>query len=90
MEHAKFEINLNGRYNGAFRTLVGNEKITNSNGIISNFITDISGKYHIFKNVSVTANIINVFNNTYAASRVPAGIRPEHPFGAYAGFELSL
>jgi Fe(3+) dicitrate transport protein len=88
LEHAKFELNLNGRLNGAFRTLAGTETITDSNGVTSNFIIDFSGKYHFTKNLSVTGNIINLLDETYAVSRVPAGLRPGHPFGAYAGLEV--
>lgn len=88
LEHSKFELNLNGRLNGSFRTLAGTENITDDNGVTSNFIIDFSGKYHFNKNLSVTGNIINLLDETYAVSRVPAGIRPGHPFGAYAGLEF--
>ena len=88
LEHAKFELNLNGRLNGAFRTLAGTETITDENGVTSNFIIDFAGKYHLTKNFSLTGNIINLLDETYAVSRVPAGLRPGHPFGAYAGLEL--
>lgn len=87
LEHEKFELNLNGRLNGAFRTLAGTETITDENGVTSNFIIDFSGKYHFTKNLSLTGNIINLLDETYAVSRVPAGLRPGHPFGAYAGME---
>ncbi len=88
LEHSKFELNLNGRLNGAFRTLAGTETITDDNGVTSNFIIDFSGKYHFNKNLSITGNIINLLDETYAVSRVPAGLRPGHPFGAYAGLEF--
>ena len=88
LEHQSFELFVNGRFNGAFRTLAGTEDITNENGVVSNFILDFSGKYHFNKNLSVTGNIINLLDETYAVSRVPAGLRPGHPFGAYAGLEF--
>lgn len=88
LEHTKFELNLNGRYNGAFRTTAGTEDITDDNGVTSNFILDFSGKYHVTKYLSVTGNMINVLDETYAVSRVPAGLRPGHPFGVYGGIEL--
>ncbi|TBN04729.1 TonB-dependent receptor [Hyunsoonleella flava] len=90
LEHKKFELNLNGRLNGAFRTTAGTEKITDENGVTSNFILDFSGKYHFNKNLSLTGNIINLLDETYAVSRVPAGLRPGHPFGAYAGLEFQF
>ena len=88
LEHSKFELHLNGRQNGAFRTTAGTETINENNGITSNFIVDFSGKYHIKNNLSVTGMVINMFDNTYAVSKVPAGFRPGHPFGIYGGIEF--
>ena len=34
--------------------------------------------------------VTNLLNNTYAVSRVPAGLRPGHPFGIYAGFQYQF
>lgn len=88
LEHNKFELHLNGRQNGAFRTTAGTEKINENNGITSNFIVDFSGKYHIKNNLSITGMVINMFDTTYAVSKVPAGFRPGHPFGIYGGIEF--
>tara|TARA_R110001632_G_scaffold1883_3_gene8432 strand:- start:14460 stop:16694 length:2235 start_codon:yes stop_codon:yes gene_type:complete len=85
LEHSKFELNLNGRFNGEFRTRAGSGAIPTNELVDSNFIIDFSGKYHFNNNLSATVNIINLLDETYAASRVPAGLRPGHPFGAYAG-----
>lgn len=90
LEHAKFELNLNGRFNGAFRTIAGSGKIPDANGVDSNFILDFSGKYHLNKNLSITGNVINLLDKTYAVSRVPSGLRPGLPFGAYAGLEFNF
>lgn len=88
LENPLFELNLNGRYNGAFRTTAGTETINGNNGVTSNIILDFAGKYHLNKHLSLTGNIINLLDETYAVSRVPAGLRPGHPFGAYAGLEF--
>jgi Fe(3+) dicitrate transport protein len=90
LNYKKFEINLNGRYNGAFRTTAGTEKITNANGVTSNFIVDASAIYHLTDYLNLTTNIINLFDTTYVVSRVPSGLRPGHPFGAYAGLEFNF
>ena len=87
LEHSKFELNLNGRFNGEFRTQAGRGIIPLNELVASNFIVDFSGKYHINKKVIVSANIINLLDETYVASRVPAGLRPGHPFGAYVGLQ---
>jgi Fe(3+) dicitrate transport protein len=88
LEHKSFEINLNARFNGEFRTLAGTGSIPDNAKVDSNFIIDVSGKYFLTKNFMLTANIINLLDATYAVSRVPAGLRPGHPFGAYAGFDF--
>ncbi|MGB5368965.1 MAG: TonB-dependent receptor [Flavobacteriaceae bacterium] len=89
LEHQKFEINLNGRYNGKFRTQAGSGPIPPEELVASNFIIDFSGKYRFSNNLSFTANIINVLDESYAVARVPAGLRPGHPFGIYAGIALN-
>ena len=88
IEHSDFEINLNGRFNGKFRTQPGAGSIPYNEKVASNFIVDISAKYAMTKRFNLTTNIINVFNNTYAVSRVPSGLRPGHPFGIYGGLEF--
>lgn len=90
LEHSKFELNLNGRFNGEFRTQAGRGIIPLNELVASNFIVDFSGKYHINKKVIVSANIINLLDETYVASRVPAGLRPGHPFGAYVGLQYKF
>jgi Fe(3+) dicitrate transport protein len=88
LEHNDFELHFNGRQNGAFRTDAGTNTITATNGITSNFILDFSGKYHFNKQLSFTGTVINLLDKTYAVSKVPAGLRPGHPFGIYGGIEF--
>lgn len=88
LEHQKFEITLSGRFNGEFRTLAGTGSIPENERIDNNFIIDFASKYHLFKNLSITGNVINLLDETYAAARVPAGLRPGHPFGVYGGLEF--
>ncbi|MER3376390.1 MAG: TonB-dependent receptor [Allomuricauda sp.] len=88
LEHQNFEVNLSGRYNGAFRTMAGSGPIPANEKVDSNFIVDLGGRYRFNKHVALTANIINLLDQKYAVARVPAGLRPGHPFGIYAGVEL--
>ncbi len=88
LEHKKFEININSRFSGQFRTQAGQGSIPSSELVEDNFIIDLSGKYHVNNSLSLTANVINLLDETYAVSRVPAGLRPGHPFGAYAGLQF--
>ncbi|NKI32950.1 TonB-dependent receptor family protein [Croceivirga thetidis] len=88
LEHEKYEINLSMRYNGEFRTLAGTGAIPDAERVDSNFIFDLAGKYRLGKHLSLTANAINLFDETYAVARVPAGLRPGHPLGIFGGLEL--
>ena len=88
LEHDSFELNLNARYTGAFRTKAGSGSIPDQERVDSNFILDFAGKYHFNQHLSITGNIINLLDETYAVARVPAGLRPGHPFGVYAGLQL--
>lgn len=88
LEHQKYEINLSGRFNGEFRTEAGRGAIPANERVASNFIFDLAGKYRLNEHIGITANVINLFDKTYAVARVPAGLRPGHPFGIYAGLEF--
>ncbi len=88
LEHPSYSINLSGRYNGEFRTRAGTGSIPSNELVPSSFILDASGAYHLNAHASITGNIINMLDEVYAVSRVPAGLRPGHPFGAYLGIRL--
>jgi Fe(3+) dicitrate transport protein len=88
LEHKRYQLNVNARFTGAFRTEAGTGTIPDDEGVASNFILDFAGKYHVGKHLSLTANIINLLDETYLVSRVPAGLRPGHPFGVFAGLQL--
>ncbi|WP_062054171.1 TonB-dependent receptor family protein [Aquimarina longa] len=81
LQHSKFEVNVNSRFTSAFRTKAGSGPIPENFKVDSNFIVDLSARYFIDNNFTLSSNIINLFNKTYAVSRVPAGLRPGHPFG---------
>ena len=88
--HRLYELNFNGRYNGSFTTRGSNGGLQDTLSLEDNIVIDFSAKYHLTSQISLTANIINLFDELYAASRVPAGFRPGHPFGAYAGIQFRL
>ncbi|WP_373018802.1 TonB-dependent receptor domain-containing protein, partial [Muriicola sp.] len=88
LEHKTFDINLSGRYNGEFRTQAGQGSIPSDERVPSSFVLDLAGAYHINPNASLTLNFINMLDEKYAVARVPAGLRPGHPLGAYLGVRL--
>ncbi|CAM4041951.1 TonB-dependent receptor family protein [Gillisia limnaea] len=90
LEHSKFSVNLNGRYMGEFRTMAGSGDISNNERVDSNFIIDVAANYHLTSYLSFTGNVINALDNEYAVARVPSGLRPGHPFGAYLGLNFQF
>ncbi|NNC60853.1 MAG: TonB-dependent receptor [Eudoraea sp.] len=88
LEHSSFDLNLSGRYNGEFRTRAGQGAIPDDEKVPSSFVLDLAGAYHLNPNASITLNFINLLDEEYAVSRVPAGLRPGHPLGAYLGVRL--
>lgn len=86
--YERFEFNLNARYRDEFRTNAGTGSISAKNKVESMFLVDASTSYQLNSKLKLTANIINLLDNNYLAARVPAGLRPGHPFGIYAGFHL--
>lgn len=86
--HEKYEINFNGRFNGAFRTQAGSGAIPENEKVDSNLVLDLGGKYRLGKHIALTANMMNLLDETYAVARVPAGLRPGMPFGFFGGLEL--
>lgn len=84
-EHNKFHFAVGYRYVDAFRTKAGQGNIPANYKVDSYFVFDTSAKYYFTKNVSFMVNVINLFDAENAVSRVPAGLRPAHPFGINAG-----
>ena len=90
MEHKAYELNLNIRYNGAFGTQAGNGDSDATEAVADNFLVDLSAQWHLSSKISLTSQVVNLFDTVYVASRVPAGLRPGHPFGIYGGMRFQL
>ncbi|MDP5100128.1 MAG: TonB-dependent receptor, partial [Nonlabens sp.] len=88
--HGRWEFNTTARYVGEMRTQAGNGFIPQNQRIDSNFVIDASFRYNVNNYLTLTTNIINLFDAEYAVSRQPAGLRPGHPFGINAGFTVQL
>ena len=86
----KFSAHANARYRGELRTLPGQGAIPLNESIESMFLLDASVEYQVTPALALSLNAINLLNNEYPVALVPAGVRPGHPLGVYAGFRLSL
>ena len=80
-----YEINLSANYNGKFSTVANG-----SLEIPSYLVFDISFIYNLRSDLIFRSKIINLFDKKYSVSRAPAGLRPGHTFGIYAGFEYKF
>ena len=80
-----YEINLSANYNGKFSTVANG-----SSEIPSYLVFDISFIYNLRSDLIFRSKILNLFDKKYSVSRAPAGLRPGHPFGIYAGFEFKF
>lgn len=90
LEHKSFDLNVSTRYNGGFGTQAGNGDSSKTEAVASNVIVDASAKYHLTSQLSVSAQVVNLFDVSYLTARVPAGYRPGHPFGIYTGVQFRL
>ena len=88
--HNKFELNFNSRYNSAFNIQSTAVAATANGTVPSNFIIDLSAKYNLSSRLKITSQVVNLLNETYLVSLVPAGFRPGHPFGFYSGLQFDL
>ena len=61
-----------------------------SEQISSYLVCDLSINYIIKSNLTLKSKILNIFDEKYAVSRAPAGLRPGHPFGIYTGVEFKF
>lgn len=84
-EFNKFQFAMGYRFVDAFRTKAGQGTIPANYKVDSYSVFDTSAKYLVSKNVTFMVNVINLFDAENAISRVPAGLRPAHPFGINAG-----
>ena len=85
LQTKNYEINISGNYNGKFSTIANG-----SSQIPSYLIFDLSFRYNLRSDLIFRSKIINLFDKNYSVSRAPAGLRPGHPFGIYAGFEYKF
>lgn len=79
LEDERYGIHFSGRYQSPMRTQAGQGALPESERTDDFFVADVSASYRVHRNVSVFAMASNLFNETYIASRHPAGLRPSMP-----------
>jgi len=88
--HPKWELHVAGKYVDEMRTQAGKGSIPTGEGTDSNFVVDIAGEYEIHDKTRAFFMVDNVFDETYIASRRPAGIRPGKPLTLFAGIKYKF
>lgn len=89
-EHRKFNINYSSKFVSEMRTKAGQGAISDPEVIPAYYVGDISANYKINKFLTLQGSIYNIFNNTYAVSRRPAGLRPGMPLSFRAGLKVHI
>lgn len=87
LQHAKFGLNISGRYMDEMRTSPGQGEIIDTEKTDAYFILDASANYQLHKNFQLFANATNLTNQVYVVSRRPAGLRPGMPFAFNLGIK---
>jgi Fe(3+) dicitrate transport protein len=79
LEHSKFEINLNAKYNSAMRAEAGSANLSQAEHVPSYLVFDGGVKYYLNKQISFNITVQNITNQAYIVALRPAGLRPGLP-----------
>jgi len=85
-----FSFNYNWRYQSEMRALPGQGEISIQELIPSYHTSELALSYTLKQKVELSANVLNLFNTEYIASRRPAGLRPGLPRMLQFGIEFNL
>lgn len=86
----RVDFNLGFRYNSDMRAAPGQGVIAEREKVPAHLILDASAKIHVFKNISLFVNAVNLTDKVYLVSRHPSGLRAGHPFGISGGVSVQI
>jgi Fe(3+) dicitrate transport protein len=89
-EHRKFNINYSSKFVSEMRTVAGQGTISDPEMIPAYYVGDISANVKLNKFLTLQGSVFNIFNNVYAVSRRPAGLRPGMPLSFRAGLKVHI
>jgi Fe(3+) dicitrate transport protein len=89
-EHKNFNINYSSKFISDIRTMAGKGEIPENQVIPAYYVADLSANFLFKKYFTVFGSINNLFNNVYAVSRRPAGLRPGMPVCFRAGLKVHI
>lgn len=79
LQTQKVDVNLSTRYQGAMRTVAGQDALTDENSLASYLVTDISTNYRFNRYITFFGSVTNITDEVYAVAARPAGLRPGMP-----------
>jgi Fe(3+) dicitrate transport protein len=86
----RWRLNLAANYIGTLRTQAGQGAFEPSESVASHTVWDIVAAWAFTPNFSTYIKVDNLLDETYAAARRPAGLRPGLPRTAYLGLTYRL
>jgi Fe(3+) dicitrate transport protein len=86
----RWRVSLGANYVGSMRTTAGQGPIPDSERIDSRVVWDAFASWNFSDSFSAYLKVENVLDETYVASRRPAGLRPGLPQTAYFGLTYRL
>jgi Fe(3+) dicitrate transport protein len=83
-----FSLTIGGNYVSAIRTEAGQGAIPAMERVPSRWVFDLAGRVAITDQIGLFARVDNLFDETYAVARRPAGLRPGKPQTILGGVEF--
>jgi len=90
IRHERFSASLAASYVGRMRTVAGQGAYLPAETIDSRLVWDVVGQWRFNESLSSYVKVDNLFDEVYAVSRRPAGLRPGLDRTAYVGLSYRL
>ena len=90
LQSDRFRVNLAANYVGKMRTTAGQGAYDPKETVDSHVVWDAIATWNLTESLSTYVKVDNLFDETYIASRRPAGVRPGLPRTAYIGLTFRL
>lgn len=90
LEHERWGVNLAANYVGKMRTVAGQGPVSPDESIDAHVVWDFIARWRFTDSLSSYVKVDNLFDETYIASRRPAGLRPGLERTAYLGLTFTL
>mgnify|MGYP001827941394 CR=1 FL=1 len=90
LQATRWHVNLAANYVGEMRTHAGQGALNPAESLESYVVWDMLGAWNFTEQLAAYVKVDNLFDETYATARRPAGLRPGLPRTAYLGLTFRL